>query len=261
MSNSNNYYEISFKVKDVYQEDEVSPSNISAALLNSFVEQVAKFVRGSERIDLNSIKTSIKEGSLCISASGDKGQTEQLAKDYEHIAIQEDLQEVEDSLRRSIIEAWQKDVYNNPGRVYELVLADDEHESSINITQDTSYEVKNDIWVDVEEYVYGKVYDIGGKTNPNVHVGLEDGSTLKIASDSQFLAKDKKNRLYSMQLLRIAAKMNIHTKEMKDEKLLNFDDYNPSFDEERFEELVEKSTPFWKDVDSAQWVEHIRGNI
>jgi hypothetical protein len=118
-----------------------------------------------------------------------------------------------------------------------------------------------DMWVHIEKYLYGKVVDIGGKTRPNVHLELENGTLLTIAATQSDLEQGEQNRLYRPALLHITAEENLITGKLRNYKLLEFDAYQPSYDEAEFNLMVKRGTKAWADVpDATEWLETLRGN-
>jgi hypothetical protein len=134
-------------------------------------------------------------------------------------------------------------------------------QKTIVISSQSAYELSSGRWAKVEKYLYGYVYDLGGKTESNIHVQLENGNTLTISADQKILGEDKQNRLYRNQLLRVSAKKNLKTGAIKDEHLIEFIQYDPKFNKVEFEKMVQKGRAAWKDIDNpTDWVEESRGN-
>lgn len=251
---------LSFAVKDTLLGQPLSPSNMSLPLLGEFAEQVAAFLRGSGRADISEIKAVIKQGSFAIEVEDTTATLTDAFEDYEWAAKKGNLNNV-DPVRARIIELWQYAAKRNNDRQYELFSGDNRLDSVLVISSDTDYKTKKDVWVDVELYLYGRIFDLGGKSRPNVHLELEGGKTIKVGSDAAILTGDRENRLYKRQLVRIKAKQNIETKELRDETLLSFEHYKPEYDEEAFMGIVKKARLAWRSVENATaWVEELRGS-
>lgn len=252
---------MTFSLKDLFVDKEVSPQNMTLPLLSEFVQQVTTFLKGKKYIDLTKIKSSIQHGSLAIEVSNNDGLLDEALKDYMTLLNHGSLNDI-DSGRARIVELWQSNSKANPDRSYVLTIGDNPTENShIIISDKTNFVMMNNNWVEVDLYLYGKVFDLGGKNKPNVHLELDNGNTIKIQTSSNLLSTDEENRLYKKQLVRIKAKRNIQTSQLKEERLVSFVYYNPQFDEKNFEEISEKATLAWKSVKSAsQWVDEIRGN-
>ena len=254
---------ISFSIDDQLLGQSISPDNISLPLLKEFLEQVSTFLRGSESVNLKEIKTSIKTGSLALEVENSTGTLNEALSDYEKAKRTKSLQNI-DPVRARILMQWQDLAKRNDGRVYKM-FTDDEIESSVNsfllINEKSDFEAQRDVWFNIETYVYGRIFDLGGKSKSNVHIELENGRTLTVESDPKLLTVDKTNRLYKRQLLQISAKQHLVTRELKDERLISFEDYSSEYDEEGFNAIAKVASKAWKSIESpTQWVESLRGN-
>lgn len=251
-----------FSVDDNLLGEQVSPENMSLPLLAEFTEQVASFLRGSNKVDLKEVRTSIRKGSLALAIDEPTPALEGAAKDYERMTRTKSIEGI-DPVRARVVSEWQATAKRNPDRVYQLLMEafGVENAEPFVISVDTEYVVHQDTWVNVEEYVYGKIYDLGGKNQPNVHLLLSNGRSVKVQADIDLLAEDRINRLYRKQLVHIKAERNLTTKELRNETLISFEKYNPHFDEDEFQEIVTQGRAAWKGIKSAtQWVEELRGN-
>ena len=250
---------ITFSVKDEVLGSELTPENTTLPILSDFVDQVSSFIKGEKRVDLAGIKTSLTRGSLAITAyNNDIGTLNNAIVDYGHIVENRSIDKI-DPTRAKIFEMWQSAAKASDARIYHIEMSDNGKTSIITIDKNSEYSSKKIIWVDVDLYLYGKIYDLGGKSKPNVHIELENGKTLKIGTNSSILSQDEENRLYKDQLVRIKAKRNIYTRELKEEQLISFEKYNPVFDEENFQSIVKKARLAWKNVgDASKWVEDLR---
>ena len=78
-------------------------------------------------------------------------------------------------------------------------------------------------WVSVEKYLTGRVFDIGGKQNPNVHVILSDsGNDLVVQATEQQLGGERENQLYKEVTLHVQAEQHLRTKALRNIRLIEF---------------------------------------
>lgn len=252
-----------FRVKDIVLGEEMDLDNVDLMLLAEFASQVATFLRGSEKTSLSDVQTSIKSGSLVLEASNDTGVLDQAFHDYD-LATRLGLTESIDYTRMTVIEQWQKAASRRPDREYSIASLD-KHGSmlkTLTINSKTSFIRKKSEWIPIEKYVYGRVFDLGGKNTPNVHFELEDGETIKVGTDAAILSEDRENRLYRKQLARVKALYNVDTHETKGERLISFEKYAPHYDEGAFDKIVKKSRVAWRSIkDPNRWLEELRGNV
>jgi len=255
---------LTFRLKDKILGEEIKMSNMSLPILSAFASQVSQFLRGSKRIDLNQIKTNIKSGSLVIEVDNETGLLDEAFDDYKSAFESGSIGQIDDT-RASVLEEWQNEARNNPDRVYELIkgMFDDNVETDykIVINEETNFKRTKEVWLPVEKYVYGRVYDLGGKNKANIHMEVIGHGAITIGAEAKKLIEDKTNRLYQHQLIRIKADENIKTHELKNENLISFENYNPKYDSDEFEEFAIKGTKAWGSLTNANlWLEELRGN-
>ena len=71
---------------------------------------------------------------------------------------------------------------------------------------------------------------------------------------------DEKNRVYRLALLRVRAEEDLATGKLRNVYLIEFGNYDTTFDPQSFAAMVAKGRKAWADVaDASQWVEEQRG--
>lgn len=251
---------IYLSVDDEVLGEELSPSNLTLPLLAEYVEQVQAFLRGSSKKNMSEIKASVEKGSLAIATDNSTGVLNDAVDDYESLMRSEMIENV-DPIRSRIVEMWQYNARKYPNRRYKLCIENDDEKKEMYITAETNYTVVKEIWSEVELYLYGTVYDMGGKSKPNVHVELENGKSLKIESNVKQLTKDGENRLYTRQLVRVRAEQKFGTKDLRNERLVSFEHYDPVDDDEQYKKIAGMAKTAWADIGNAsKWVENLRGS-
>jgi hypothetical protein len=244
-----------FALSDRIQDAEVGPKHVPLGLLGQFEAEVEDFLRGSNRdVDTSRVIVSIEEGSLAIVVTG------LLAASglWNDVALLDNPAALGliDPRRADVVERWQAAARKNPHRSYRL--ADTDGKLSVRVDAKTDFRNQIEaVWVPVEKYVKGTVVDWGGKTNPNVHLDLGNGRTLKISSTQKLLADEKENHLYKQAVLHIGAEQNLKTGELRNHSLLGFEVHQPIWDEAEFDKLVQKGTQAWADVPDG-WLESLR---
>jgi hypothetical protein len=253
--------QLRFAVSDRIDDIDVSPSHVSLALLGEFQKDVSDFLRGSNRdVDPSKVLVSIENGSLSMVASELLLAASMLWTDLEHLKVKDSLSLI-DPKRAKIVEHWQSEAQKNPHRRY-LVADQTSQVSFFSVDSTSDFHKMEDLWVHVEKYLYGNVVDIGGSTSANVHLKLENEATvLTIAATKNLLKQGEQNRLYRPALLHITAEENLITGDLRNYKLVKFEDYQPGYDEDEFKLMVKRGTKAWADVaDATEWLETLRGN-
>jgi len=126
----------------------------------------------------------------------------------------------------------------------------------------TNYTLPENEWVSGEFYFYGDITNMGGKTNPNVHVSVTGLGTFRINTPRETLAQYDHNPLYKPLGVRAAGRQNLATGEIDSSslKFVEFIDYAPDFDEPYLNSLIEKAKSSWADIgDVDEWLHELRG--
>jgi hypothetical protein len=249
--------QLHFTVSDRINDNEVSPAYVPLILLGEFQEDVGNFLKGSNRdVDLTEIIVSIEKGSLAFSVAGLLTATT-LWNDLASLNTSNSLALI-DPKRAKVIERWQNFARKNAHRRY--FVTNQPAQFSFSIDANSTFQCSENVWVRVEKYLHGKIIDIGGKTKANVHLELEEGVTLKIAATQEQLAQGEQNRLYRPALLHVMAEENLLTGQLRHHRLLDFVDYQPSYNETTFNEMVTRGTQAWAEVTNASlWLQALRG--
>jgi hypothetical protein len=247
-----------FKLSERIGEAEVSPSGIPLPLLKQYVAEVSSFLSGSRKVlDLANLPVALKQGSLEIEASGLPDDID-LWTDLESLREQDSLQSI-DRVRAAVIEKWQEAARKRSARAYSI--EPDRGGARIRVSAETAYRHGVDSpWYVAERYLRGSLYESGGKTSPNIHLQLESGQSLPIAATREQLRDDTENRLYHQVMVRVAVEQHRDTGELRNARLIRFEDYRPAFDPHAFEAFVEEGSHAWRDIDDpAAWVRNQRG--
>ncbi|MCL1839396.1 hypothetical protein FWF89_00100 [Candidatus Saccharibacteria bacterium] len=255
--------ELYFSLEDELLDEQVGLDNLSLPILKEFVEQVATFIKGGDRIDLNQVKIAIKPGSVVIAAQNSPYIAPAVAE-YRTIKQNGSLAGIS-PIRAKVIADLQEKVSKNPNRSY--MISDNKdatsiQSSSITVSNASDYKMMDeDQWIETEAYLYGRVNSLGGKSKSNIHIELENGNTIILDTDTETLEQDTENRVYKNQLVRVKAERNLQTKELRNERLVSFENYHPHHDEDEFQAIVARTRKAWADVpDVVAWVNDLRGS-
>jgi hypothetical protein len=229
--------------------------------LRGFLEEVEMLIKGDvAAASLADSRVRIESGSLRVVAMV----AHLLATDLqENLAMLEktgDLDTIQPK-RAQIIERWQLRTRRSPRRSYSIGAS--ELGRPVVISNTTQFQHGSEqAWVAVEKYLTGKVWDLGGKQDPNVHVFVKDSEeSVTIGATEQQLADEKGNQLYKEVTLRVQGEQHLRTKALRNLRLIQFVPLSTEVDEQALAFLWEKGRKAWKEVDSATgWVESLRGN-
>ena len=137
-----------------------------------------------------------------------------------------------------------------------------ENSNEVNVNKTTKFRRTDAIWADAEFYFYGKVTNAGGKDKANIHIHTEDLGTVIIQTPISFLKDYEDNLLYKTLGIRAVGKQHAETGQIDRTtlKFIELVDYQPKYDEEYLNRLIEKATNKWKIInDKDSWLREVRG--
>lgn len=247
-----------FSVSDKADGHDVTPATIPLGLLKEFVKDVATFIGGSgKEIDTKDLLVSVVEGSFGLQSYEDLPAEMPIWHDIELLS-KGHLDGV-DTKRAGVAEKWLTNARKHPSRVFRI--ADSASDNLVAIDANTFFSrALQSNWVLVERYLTGVVEDFGGVTAANVHLRLDDGSSLKIDATREQVREQELNPVYHTVVMRVELEEDLLTGEKRDARLISFADYDPRIDEDEYQNAIQAGRAAWKDVgDSADWVRKIRG--
>jgi hypothetical protein len=249
---------LQFSVSDRVKGHEVTPETVPLGLLKEFVKDVSAFIRGDDKeIDASNLVVSVVPGSLALQSY------EEVPED---LAIWHDIEQLSngrldgvDPKRVNIAEKWRTEAMKKPTRTFRISDTANTHVVAIHANTFFIREFESN-WVLVERYFSGMVEDFGGATAPNIHLRLDDGSSLKIDATRDQIREQERNPVYHTVIMRVELEEDLVTGEKRNARFLGFGDYDPRIDEDQYKKTIEAGQAAWKDIgDAADWVRKIRG--
>lgn len=129
------------------------------------------------------------------------------------------------------------------------------------IDRETNYKRTDDVWVDVELYLYGEVTNAGGKERSNIHVAVPGKGVFIVQTPKKTIADLKESIIYKPYGLRVLGKQNMSTGEVdrNSVQFIELIDHQARFDKAYFDQLRKKASPWLKGIDPDAWLNEIRG--
>ncbi|HFK5509955.1 TPA: hypothetical protein ACGZ9U_000857 [Elizabethkingia anophelis] len=130
-------------------------------------------------------------------------------------------------------------------------------EPSLIINNSTAYDMITPQFYESEFYLYGEIYQEGGK-NPNIHISTEKYGNLTIsAKKEQILDGEKKT--YKPYGIKVKGKKNLADDKFSDLKLIEFINYRPVYDKSLLEKVIEKASVNLNKIKNLDnWIEEIK---
>lgn len=219
----------------------ISPDNVSLIDLRQIADDFGKFIKGSDEVSLKGLSVSVQKGCISLSLNS-YIDAPSLQHDYSALMNNPNGTIDIDPVRAAVIYNLQALSKGTKDRRYVITYEG----KKLTIGDSTDYKINIPVYIDVEDYIYGELYDMGGQT-PNIHLVAEDGHKITIPAEKELLM-NAGDRLYRKQLVHVTAKEDLKTGERKDYRLESFEDYNPSWDETEYENLVNFYTPMMRSL-------------
>ena len=129
------------------------------------------------------------------------------------------------------------------------------------VNRETLFKRTDDVWVEVELYLYGEVIDAGGKEKANIHISVPGKGVFIVQTPKQTIADLKESIIYKPYGLRVLGKQNMSTGEVdrNSVQFLELIDHQARFEKAYFAQLRKKASPWLKGIDPDAWLDEIRG--
>jgi hypothetical protein len=247
---------IDFIVRGKVGDLPISPKTIELSLLKTFSEDIFAIINSIPETKNSEPIVSIEQSSFKARVHVALIAANMVLADAETLNQTNDLSTI-NSVRSKIIEKWAEKSKNNNSLEFEI-RPKGEDGIKVNFEKNFTKSQEN-IWVEAEIYLYGEVTDWGGSSKSNIHFTTEDKKKVTVACRREDLINQKDNLVYRPGGIRVLAKQNLYTGEIKDAKFVAFIDYSPIYDEAQLNATIEKGREAWKDVkDHVEWVRNLR---
>lgn len=257
----NELTELEFLLDDVVGGHPLTPETVDLPTLRGFLEEVEALIKGDlPSASLADSRVRIEKGSVKVVALVASLLAADVRTDLAKLDQTADLDAIQPK-RAQVIERWQMRTRRSPSRVYSI--STEQRSLPIRVSNTSRFQHGGEnAWVSVEKHLAGKVVDLGGKQDPNVHLVLADtGESVRVGATEQQLGAEKENQLYKEVTLRVQGEQHLRTKALRNLRLIQFSPQTTEVDEQLLASLWDKGRKAWKDVKSAaEWVESLRGN-
>lgn len=160
-----------------------------------------------------------------------------------------------DYKRQEIIDKFQKKAIRE-GLVFQFnsSLSDS---PSLTVDSNTGYDMIAPQYYESQFYLYGEIYQEGGKS-PNIHIStVKFGNLTVAATKEQIIEGDKKT--YKTYGIKVKGKKNLRDGTLSDLRLIDFIRYRPVFDKKLLQKVIDKAAinlSKIKDVDA--WIDELK---
>lgn len=160
-----------------------------------------------------------------------------------------------DYKRQSIIDRFQKRAVKN-GYIIEFNNSISKH-SSLVIDFTTNFEMIAPIFYESEFYLYGEIYQEGGK-NPNLHISTKKYGNLTIAATKEQIM-DGEKKTYKTYGIKVRGKKSFEDESLNDLELIEFLQYKPIFNKSLLDKVIQRaSSNLSKIANVDAWLDDIK---
>jgi hypothetical protein len=254
MSNTKSY--ISFKIEGKKEGESLRPENLDISEIREVLTDIEAllFPYTKERKG-ETIAYQLEEGSVIHKFIVPMLLAVQFQSIIDKLQTQNNLSLLERK-QTEIIEKYQSKAQKED--LFISISTSENPQQSLKINKNTCFQPKEDIWIDTEQYVYGEIYEAGGREKTNIHIHTQEYGSLIIKATKE-QARKAGNLLYKEISFLIKGKQNLETGKLKEPELLSFEDFSSEFDADYLDAIIRRVSPRWKDISIDEWLNDIRG--
>lgn len=257
------FEKISFKMEDLVDGAEITPTTIGLSRFNRFNKEVEDFIKGGKRdVSLDEVQVIVEKGSYKLALMLPLALAQLVQPDIGRLENGMNLDGM-NRTRQTIVKNWQRQARKHPD--FKVSIESNENKfRTVTISSQSDYHPKSDdLWAETEKYLIGRVLDMGGKSAANVHLEVAGQSkSLTLNTSEEYLRMQENNILYHNVRVRVRAEQNMQTRELRNIRLLEFAGEMPSYNEDELNQAIAKGTKAWADVKNiTNWVAEQRGGF
>lgn len=160
-----------------------------------------------------------------------------------------------DYKRQSIIDKFQKKAVREG---YVIAFNNSiSKESSLVIDYTTNFEMIAPAFYESEFYLYGEIYQEGGK-NPNLHISTKKHGNLTVSATKEQIM-DGEKKTYKPYGIKVRGKKSFEDDSLTDLELVEFIQYKPVFNKSLLEKVIEKASVNWNKISNIDaWLDDIK---
>lgn len=160
-----------------------------------------------------------------------------------------------DYKRQSIIDKFQKKAVKK-GYIIEFNNSISK-ESSLVIDYSTNFEMIAPAFYESEFYLYGEIYQEGGK-NPNLHISTKKYGNLTISATKEQIM-DGEKKTYKPYGIKVLGKKSLEDDKLSDLELIEFIPYKPVFNKSLLEKVIEHASVNLSKITNVDaWIDDLK---
>lgn len=130
-------------------------------------------------------------------------------------------------------------------------------ESSLVIDFTTNFEMIAPTFYESEFYIYGEIYQEGGK-NPNLHISTNKYGNLTISATKEQIMNGEK-KTYKAYGIKVRGKKSFKDNKLSDLELIEFIQYKPVFNKSLLEKVIERASVNLSKISNVDsWIDSLK---
>ena len=130
-------------------------------------------------------------------------------------------------------------------------------ESSLVIDYTTNFEMIAPTFYESEFYLYGEIYQEGGK-NPNLHISTKKYGNLTISATKEQIMNGEK-KTYKSYGIKVLGKKSFKDNKLSDLELIEFIQYKPIFNKSLLEKIIERASVNLSKITNVDtWIDDLK---
>lgn len=244
------------EIKVSNRDNYLSPKDIDINEVKAFISDVETFLYPNKKEKRNrpNISYSLEEGSvkhkffLPISAvilfNGLTGEM----KNRNNLDFL-------DYKRQSIIDKFQKKAIQEGYKIeFSNSMANN---ASLIIDGSTNYEMITPTYIESEFYLYGEIYQEGGK-KPNLHISSSNYGNITVSATKEQIM-DGEKKTYKPYGIKVRGKKNLEDNSLSDLVLLEYIQYQPVFNPSLLDKVIDRASENLNKIQNVDaWLNDIK---
>lgn len=130
-------------------------------------------------------------------------------------------------------------------------------EASLIIDYSTRFEMLTPSFYESEFYIYGEIYQEGGK-NPNLHISTKKYGNLTVSATKEQIM-DGEKKTYKPFGIKVRGKKSLEDDSLADLELIEFIQYKPSFNESLLQKVIAKASDNLSKITNVDaWIDGLK---
>ena len=249
------------KIQGKIAEDVLSTENFDISKFKELLDDAETIIRKplSDNYSKENISFKYEDGCIRIKFLTSIFVINSLFADLNEVIRSSNIFNIEKN-RATVISKWQNHSKSNNEFSYSII--DSQNKCLLKIDANTNYVIPAPVLNEVEVILYGEITDIGGKSNPNIHIDTDNGS-FKVSCNRKDIINDNEKRLYTVCGIKVKAHQDINTFEISKDNIhfIEFIPYANNLQSDILKKYIAKGTKAWKNIkDSVEWKRNLRDN-